>query len=264
LKTIDPEFRIFLEAKDGQEALHIIETTPIDAVFTDIEMPQMNGIELLNILKETSQDIDVVLVSSYDDFEYARQGIVHGAFDYILKPFDTNKIREVLIRLKTAIENRKKKENSKNLLLENLDSLYMCEISTSLVELIQNDAQEAIAYGAKVIETLYETFKHEPIKLEYTIKMFISNTLCEAGKMYPWINSFLHLDNEEYASQEYNYNREYVMSQIKSEVNNISDMITKLYLNHWDPMIKQICQYVIQNTDTKISLDEVAKVFTGF
>ncbi|MDE5582587.1 MAG: response regulator [Ruminococcus sp.] len=97
-------FKIAQQAGNGKDALEILEKKSFDLIFTDIRMPFVDGIEMLRRLSERKNTIPVVFASSYDDFEYARQGLILGAFDYLLKPVDEKKLAEVLTRLKNYLE----------------------------------------------------------------------------------------------------------------------------------------------------------------
>ncbi len=91
-------FQIAEEVSNGKDALKILENQTFDLIFTDIRMPFINGIELLREIKKREINTNVVFASSYNEFEYARQGLILGAFDYILKPVDEKKLGEVLHR----------------------------------------------------------------------------------------------------------------------------------------------------------------------
>lgn len=97
-------FEISAEATNGKQALEILESQSFDLIFTDIRMPFVDGIEMLRKLSEKGNTIPVVFASSYDEFEYARQGLILGAFDYLLKPVEQKKLAEVLSRAKERID----------------------------------------------------------------------------------------------------------------------------------------------------------------
>ena len=73
-------------AKNGTEAIEIIESTPIDIVITDVRMPSLDGIGLAKYIYENHPEISVIILSGYSEFEYAKQAIKYGVQDYILKP----------------------------------------------------------------------------------------------------------------------------------------------------------------------------------
>ena len=88
----------------------------MDLVITDIRMPIVDGVELLKKIISEELSYCVVFLSEYTEFEYARQGIVYGAFDYIVKPVNQDKIERVLVKVKEYIEKKKiEKEKIKNL-----------------------------------------------------------------------------------------------------------------------------------------------------
>ncbi|ARJ50707.1 response regulator transcription factor [Staphylococcus lutrae] len=76
-----------LLAKDGVEALSLIREHRPDLVITDIRMPRMDGVQLLDAISDIP--CQKMILSSYDDFEYMQAGIHHHVLDYLLKPIDT-------------------------------------------------------------------------------------------------------------------------------------------------------------------------------
>lgn len=79
-------FQIIGEASSCQEALEIIETNIPHIIISDIVMPQVDGIEFTKIVQEKYPQIQIVILSSYSDFEYVRSSFQNGAVDYVLKP----------------------------------------------------------------------------------------------------------------------------------------------------------------------------------
>lgn len=73
------------DCENGEEALNALENGSFDILITDIKMPVMDGIELMRQALELHPSLKVVLVSSYSDFEYVREGLKLGAVDYLLK-----------------------------------------------------------------------------------------------------------------------------------------------------------------------------------
>lgn len=102
----DCGFCIEDQASNGKDALALIEKKKYDLILTDIQMSFIDGIELLREMRSKNIQSEVVLVSSYDEFEYARQGLVLGATDYILKPAEDNKLKEMLLRVKEKLDSK--------------------------------------------------------------------------------------------------------------------------------------------------------------
>jgi len=94
--------RVF-QAKDGREALSILKEEDIDILVTDIRMPGMSGIELIRRAKEERPQLRVIVISEYADFEYARESLRLGVEDYVLKPFRTQRLLDMVQRLRAKI-----------------------------------------------------------------------------------------------------------------------------------------------------------------
>lgn len=88
-----------LEARDGAEALEVLGPQEVDLLITDIRMPKMDGIELVSHLGELDHRPMVLVISGYDDFSYAVEMLRRGAFDYLLKPVEREKLYAVLKKL---------------------------------------------------------------------------------------------------------------------------------------------------------------------
>ncbi|MBO4909983.1 MAG: response regulator [Lachnospiraceae bacterium] len=96
------------EAPDGEMALPMIRDTNPDIVITDIKMPFMDGIELCRILRAQMPWIGIIVLSGYDEFEYARQCIQLGVREYLVKPINSENLREVLDKVSKQISDERK------------------------------------------------------------------------------------------------------------------------------------------------------------
>jgi CheY-like chemotaxis protein len=85
-----------LEAEDGEFALELIETKPVDLVITDRSMPRMDGLELLAKLKENEKTIPSLVISAYGEEALWGQAIGLGAVDYLLKPFKAEDVLKIV------------------------------------------------------------------------------------------------------------------------------------------------------------------------
>ena len=96
------------EAPDGEMALPIIRDTNPDIVITDIKMPFMDGLELCRELKSQMPWIGIIVLSGYDEFEYARQCIKLGVREYLLKPINSADLREALDKVSAQLKEERK------------------------------------------------------------------------------------------------------------------------------------------------------------
>ena len=110
LAAMRPE-DMLLEADDGVTALEVIELVDCDVIITDIRMTNMNGLELLKAAKAQNPDVEVIILSGYGQFDYAREALKYQAADYIMKPVDSDEIRTVLNKVTERISARQKSRN---------------------------------------------------------------------------------------------------------------------------------------------------------
>lgn len=94
-----------------KQAVTILETTAIDFLISDIEMPGQNGFELLKWIREQKLDVDIILLTSYADFGYAQEAVRYQCRLYLLKPVETKELEEVFCALlKKRFERQKEKK----------------------------------------------------------------------------------------------------------------------------------------------------------
>lgn len=99
------------EASDGELAYPMILKEQPDILITDIKMPFMDGLELSRLVKQELPDIKILILSGYDEFEYAKEAIRIGVAEYLLKPVSSIKLLEVLRSVTSAIvQERQEKE----------------------------------------------------------------------------------------------------------------------------------------------------------
>lgn len=98
LRDIEADIELY-EAKNGKEALAVIEQKGIDILISDIQMGFMSGIELAAKVREIHPDLEILFFSAYDEFEYVKEALALCAVNYILKPVDPDELRKSLFEI---------------------------------------------------------------------------------------------------------------------------------------------------------------------
>ena len=117
--TLDWEsagFTICGQADNGEQALPEILARRPELLITDIKMPFMDGLELSRLVKKELPDTVILILSGYDEFDFTREAIRVGVFDYILKPVTTVKLMQALGRAAERIEHQTDERRKKSLL----------------------------------------------------------------------------------------------------------------------------------------------------
>ncbi len=85
--SLEDEGHILLTASDGNRALEIVKSHPVDIIFLDIWLPGMDGIQTLKAVKDFDSAIDIVMMTGHGTVNTAVQAVKHGAFDFLRKTF---------------------------------------------------------------------------------------------------------------------------------------------------------------------------------
>lgn len=97
-------FELVGEAGNGQEALDIIEATEPDVIITDICMPFLDGLELTKRAALISPTSKVVIITGFEEFDYAQKAVKLNVYDFILKPVTASEFSETLLRIKQELD----------------------------------------------------------------------------------------------------------------------------------------------------------------
>lgn len=115
-KSSDISYDVTL-CRDGLEAFNTLKENDFDIIITDIRMPEMTGLEFLDNIKDFKNKPEVILLSGYDDFNYAVHALRNGAREYLLKPINRNTLYKTLNRIEKELEKKqlyKDKESTLN------------------------------------------------------------------------------------------------------------------------------------------------------
>lgn len=116
-------FEVIGEAYDGVTALQLITEHTPHVVVSDIRMPGLDGIQLLEQLKEQQLDVEVILISGYSEFQYAQQALRLGAFDYLLKQVEAEQLLGTLNRMKERLHDKQQSLRQIDLFLHDMFEL---------------------------------------------------------------------------------------------------------------------------------------------
>ena len=116
---------------DPEEGLAQILAAPPDAVFVDIRMPEMTGLELMATARQNGVASEFVIISGLQDFENARTAMKYAAFDYLLKPLDEKRLAELLARIRETEEPRNSSKRPARFRRKNCSSDLRIRMNTS-------------------------------------------------------------------------------------------------------------------------------------
>ena len=157
-----------LSAYDGQEAWRLYEEYMPDLIFTDIEMPKLDGLKLIEKIRQYDQITPIVIMSAYSDIQYLLQAIPLQLEEYILKPITFDKVDSFLKKMNTK---EIKKHSTKAIINKAKETFYdyasktasisehtivLTNLEITLLELLLDNQREIVSYS-EIEETLYGT-----------------------------------------------------------------------------------------------------------
>ena len=162
------------EAGDGELAFPMIQEIRPDIVITDIRMPFMDGLALSRLIKKEFPETEIIILSGYEEFEYAKEGIKIGVAQYLLKPISGDALIKEIDLVASSIEERKQKERIReryfkqsmdlesekdNLNIQELD--YKQFEKSRLQEFMKVGHKEEVPY---FIDEMFEKLDHSAVK----------------------------------------------------------------------------------------------------
>ena len=176
------------EACDGELAFPMIQKLKPDIVITDIRMPFMDGLTLCRLIKKEMPWIEIIILSGYEEFEYAKEGINLGIAGYLLKPISGEELLKEIDKLSKEIENKQKEQEIKEKYEKEMEENYFQEKKALFQYLVTGD---------KTLEELLETAHRLEIDLSsiwYNIVLFKAQSEYHAYNEYS--NSLMEIDKK--------------------------------------------------------------------
>lgn len=231
-----------MEAEDGIDAEILLQQESFDIVFTDINMPEMDGLSLLAKSADYNPDSQWVILSGYDSFKYAQRAILHGAKDYLLKPITKEKLNETMLRL---VDNIKKEQND-FIDIKEIEGMLL-DLESSIWVLDENLVIDTIAKWANIMDKKQLKLSYYQNVMNHLLKTLVDR-INQKGSIS--LDSALSLSEEN-------------IPQITCKFQDICiEMINKTRFQRKGKIIDPIeaaKEYMLKNVCAKINLDDVAQ-----
>jgi PAS domain S-box-containing protein len=174
---LETENYVVTTAVDGPEALDKIQNEQFDLAIVDINLPGMNGIDVLKRIKEINADTEVMIISGYANLDSAVEAVRAGAYDYVMKPFGLQKIIEVV----------KKGLDKKKQVIETRQQLNQLEVKNRELGLL-SELRYAIGYTLDYNEVMELVMPSLHTVLDYHVSAFLLMTDDGQTEVTIWTN----------------------------------------------------------------------------
>ncbi len=194
-------FELLGSCENGQEAMKVIQSVVPDLLLTDICMPYVDGIELARYVYENHLDTKTVIISGYDEFEYAKQAVRYQVMEYILKPVTPTELTEVLQRAKDSLDEKYQRSR----VLKKLKGAYVTNRP-----LLRGRFLNSLLRGNERPDGLEEKMKELDISLPGS---FYNTAIVEGDDLSPFLSQYTNVRNELALFSIYNIAQELVEKQ---------------------------------------------------
>lgn len=243
------------EAGNGRDALALIRNVKPEIVICDIKMPVMDGITVLKNV-EGAPGIKFIILSGFNDFEFTREAIKHGAFDYILKPVQSEEMVGVLIRVCDSLS-REKNMQSNHLMTSIAIRKKMVDRYESL--LIHFTESRDIRSICNCIDDFYEEFDDEhpdAYQSSYTEFVVVANRICEIFRLD---SDFILTQTEDSQHQSGADRKQAVREKVKQLYREMIDRLICSKNTEGKKVISEALDYIDRNYHRKLSLEMMSK-----
>lgn len=260
------EFKIVDTASNGKEALQLLRKNSYDIVLTDIRMPVVDGLQLLREIKKDKLCPCVVIISEYSEFAYARQGIVLGAFDYLVKPATDETMIELLKRTKVFLDNIKNAESkqlsdTETLIRDNSEWAYSTADEKQIIKHLINKEDYAIKLFSITTENIYKVLSTDIIKADIITRKMYHNIIAGVFNNFNWLKDYMGIEFFEtidYINDE--SSSDFIQFYCR-KITYLLNFLKKFYLETSDELIKNICEYILKNHNSDLKLKVIAEKF---
>ncbi|MBZ4645326.1 MAG: two-component system, response regulator YesN [Petroclostridium sp.] len=186
------------EAKNGLEAYDMIVNEIPHIVLTDIKMPGLNGLELIEKTKERFPDIVFVILSGYGEFDFASKAMQYGVKYYLLKPSNENEITDVLIKVIAELKEKIEKEEFINSIKSKLEKVMPQVKEQFLRDGLMNRFYQEDQIGTEIAQANYEhNARRNSVLIDSILKCIDENIQNEQLSL-SWIAKEILYMNEDY------------------------------------------------------------------
>ncbi len=253
-------FLIEGEASDGREALQKLYESSFDLIITDIKMPGMDGIEFIQELRSKNIYTCVIFLSTHSDFQFAKQGIRFGVFEYLTKPVDEEILSDILVRAKAVIDAKNEQEakfNELEKVQEEENAVYYpLDHENQLISFILAGDPKIEEASTEALNEICNLYDNNMLKVRVLVNSLLYNIRAKLDDKFPWlkriegISTFPDIKDLTEIKD--------IEKEFTSQLTSMQKKVQKYHLNHPDSMIRKICQCIIDNIENEINLEFIA------
>jgi two-component system response regulator YesN len=256
-------FIIAEEAANGRDALQKLMKQPVDLLLTDIRMPFIDGLELIQKATEQALCGCIIIMSQFGDFEYARKGLSSGALDYLLKPVKPEELSKALVRAAACIKEKNQTASRiqylENMLTRSAESFFPDRELDNLLKYIAEGSLHALDAAAHLADSTCSELDLVLINTAQVLNRVLKKLADAVLADFSWLPKFLDL--EKLKAGEFSQYGDFssLKAAFVGKVDILLSTIRQYELDiENDSLVRMACRSLLENIDTDLTISELA------
>ena len=250
-------------AKNGSQALDLLRANRYDLVLTDVRMPGIDGLQLLREIRTDRLCPCVVILSEYSEFSYARQGIVSGAFDYLVKPVSKESLLELFNRAGSYLSSLKNGSAAQvdGVVGDKSEWVYPSAEENAIVNYFRNHDFKAVKLFRTTVDSICHVMTDNIVKADMIVKKLYHNIITSVYEDHGWLNYYINV----HFFDEIDFSNEGDKDSLKEfyagKIAWLLRFIMKYQPDISDEVVKNVCNYILGAPEGDLKLKAVADKF---
>lgn len=253
------DFEVGNTVHNGNDALKLLRKNSYDMVITEIILPDLDGLQLLRHINQEKLCPVVVILSDTVEFQYVRECLMFGAFDYLKKMPDTKTMLKLLHRAKEHIAASDIES------VVNADSQNTLNEEERIINAFINHNSETINIFSDIMEKIYSSGSERPLHNDIIVKKLYLDIITKIFTKYKWLYNFVSIDY--YKKLDYLWTgsaqgfKEFFLRKLK----HLYELSDRLYPYTRDKSLNALLEYILNNPEADLRLKTAAeKVFLNY
>ncbi|MDO4330389.1 MAG: helix-turn-helix domain-containing protein [Lachnospiraceae bacterium] len=255
----DSDFEIAQKVYQGEQALQLLRQKHYDLVLAEIDLPGLDGLQLLRHINQEGLCPITVILSDTVEFQYVRECILYGVFDYLKKMPDGETMQKLLFRAREQlISQGGTYENEREL-------RYPVNAEEQIVRALSNGNEDGIRLFMETVTDLYGMENETPFHNDVIVKKLYLNVITRIFDRYRWLYHYTTIDFYKRLDYLLVGSATGFADFYKRKLTHLFELVKRLYLTSADSNLTPLLEYILDNPEEDLKLKTVAqKVYLNY
>ena len=238
---------------DGAAALGCLRKEHFDMVITEINVSGVDGMQILRHVNQENLCPVVVILSDTVEFQYVRECILFGAFDYLKKMPDAQTILDVLGRAREQLVSRE------GAIVETVDLQYPQMEEEKIFQAFFKEGEESVSLFSDALEKIYNVTKEQSVQNDLTAKNLYRKIISRVFESCMWLHHYVNIDYYKQLDYLWAGSQNGFQDFFVRKMNHLHELYHRLFLQASDKSLNALVEYILDNPEADLRLKTVAE-----